>query len=193
VTQKRGNIIILAAPSGAGKSTLAHRLLKDIDRIRFSVSATTRPPRPGEQQGVDYHFLSPEAFRQKVDQGAFLEWEEFYNGTRYGTLRSDVENQRDKGYFVLLDIDVLGAGTIKRIYGAQALSIFIKPPSLEELERRLRERGTENEETLRSRLERAREELSYQNRFDCVVVNDDLETAYGELREHVLAFMKRSD
>ncbi len=112
---------------------MAHRLLRDFENIRFSVSATTRAPRPGETDGEDYYFLTDGEFREKIHHGEFLEWEEFYNGKRYGTLRSDVEKKRKEGYFILLDIDVLGAESIKKLYGDEALSIFLKPPSIEEL------------------------------------------------------------
>lgn len=188
----RGDIIILVAPSGSGKSTLANLLLEEFDNIRFSVSATTRSPRKGEKKGVNYHFLTHEEFQDKIDAGEFLEWEEFYNGNRYGTLRSDVENQRDKGYFVLLDIEVLGATRVKNMYGEDALSIFIKPPSLDELKKRLEMRGTETEESLQARLERAGEELTYAGRFDRVVVNDDLDEAYKQVRQAVTEFMTRN-
>jgi guanylate kinase len=141
---KRGKILILVAPSGGGKSTMTNRLLKDFDEIRFSVSATTRKPREGEKNGVHYFFLSREEFRKKADSGEFLEWEEFYNGTMYGTLRTVVENDLNKGYFVLLDIDVLGAKNVKEMYGDEALAIFITPPSIDVLKQRLIATGNRN-------------------------------------------------
>lgn len=189
LSKERGNIIILVAPSGSGKSTMARKLLNDFDNIRFSVSATTRPPRAGEQDGVDYYFLTREEFQTKIEKGDFLEWEEFYNGNRYGTLRSDVEKQLHSGYSVLLDIEVLGASNIKRIYKDEALAIFIKPPSLEVLRERLIKRGTETEKTLKERLKRAKKESEYENSFDIVVVNDDLETAYQEIHDAVADFI----
>ncbi|MEX2601636.1 MAG: guanylate kinase [Balneolaceae bacterium] len=192
MSNRRGDIIILVAPSGSGKSTLANLLLEEFENIRFSVSATTRPPRTGEKDGVNYHFLTHEKFQEKIDAGEFLEWEEFYNGNRYGTLRSDVENQRDKGYFVLLDIEVFGATRVKKMYGEEALSIFIKPPSLDELKKRLEARGTETEESLKTRLERAGEELTYASRFDRIVVNDDLDEAYRQVKLAVTEFMTRN-
>lgn len=185
---EKGKVIVLAAPSGAGKSTLAGRLMKEFDRLRFSVSATTRPPRSGEADGVDYYFLSPGSFDDKVEQGDFLEWEEFYNGTRYGTLRSDIESLLDQGYSVLLDVDVLGAESVKKIYGDRALVVFIAPPSMEVLEKRLRDRGTETPRQLETRIRRARKEMRWADRFDYRLVNDELEVAYGQLRSLVSRF-----
>lgn len=185
----RGKIIALVSPSGGGKSTMAKRLLRDFDKLKFSVSATTRPPRPGETDGVEYHFLSKQDFAEKVDQNEFLEWEEFYNGTRYGTLRSDVESELNKGYFILLDIDVLGALNIKQMYKEEALTLFIAPPSIEVLKERLIKRGTESADTLLVRLERAKKEIKYADQFDYVVVNDDLDTAYAKLKQAVNEFI----
>jgi guanylate kinase len=185
-----GKIIILVAPSGSGKTTMAERLLRDFEEIRFSVSATTRSPRKDEIHGTDYYFLSEEAFQQKVNSGEFLEWEEFYNGIRYGTLKSDVNRIRNNGFTVLLDIEVLGATNIKKIYGVEALAIFLKTPSLDVLRQRLKARGTETEESLNARLERAKEELKYEDRFDVTIVNDNLETAYSELKNVVGNFIR---
>jgi guanylate kinase len=186
---KKGKLIILVAPSGAGKSTLAKRLFQDFKELKFSVSATTRPPRDGEENGVHYHFLSEDEFQSKVDDKDFLEWEEFYGGKRYGTLRSEVDKRLKLGYFILLDVEVKGAVNINDIYGNECLSIFVKPPSLEVLKQRLIARGTENEETLALRLERAKEELTYADRFDRIIINDDLETAYSQIKQAVLEFM----
>jgi guanylate kinase len=187
---KRGKIIILVSPSGGGKTTMTHRLLNDFDEIKFSVSATTRKPRKGEKEGVHYYFISKDEFQQRIANNEFLEWEKFYNGTHYGTLRSVVENDLNKGYFVLLDIDVLGAKNIKELYGDDSLAVFISPPSLDVLEKRLKDRGTESEETLKSRIERAKKEMAYASHFDIVVVNDKLETAYSEIKEYVSSFIK---
>lgn len=186
---KEGKLIIIAAPSGSGKSTLAKMLFEDFDELKFSVSATTRSPREGERDGVHYHFLSKEEFQQKIDAEDFLEWEEFYNGTRYGTLRSEVDKKLKTGYFILLDIDVKGAVNVKQIYGDDCLSLFIQPPSLKVLKQRLESRGTENEYSLGLRLERASEELEYADRFDQIIINDDLDAAYAQLKHTVTEFM----
>ena len=189
--QEKGKVIILVAPSGGGKSTMAQRVLEAFDSVKFSVSATTRSPREGEKQGREYYFLTPEEFQERVDRGDFLEWEEFYNGIRYGTLRPDVERLRGEGYHVLLDIEVLGATNIKKIYRNQALAIFLKPPSLQVLRQRLAARGTETEKSLQARLERAEKELAYEDRFDVVIVNDELERAWEELRDVIKQFIGR--
>ncbi|MTI88157.1 MAG: guanylate kinase [Balneolaceae bacterium] len=186
---KEGKVIILVAPSGAGKTSMARRLFQDFEQLKFSVSATTRPPREGEVEGKHYHFISDNQFNQKIEEGDFLEWEEFYGGKKYGTLRSEVDIKLKSGYFVVLDIEVKGAINVKQVYGDKALSLFIKPPSLEVLKERLEARGTEDKETLKLRLERAKEELTYADRFDQVIINDDFETAYQEVRAAVVRFM----
>lgn len=186
-TQK-GKLIILVAPSGSGKTTIAKRLLKEFKKVKFSISATTRDPREGEQNGKDYFFLSPEKFDKKINDDCFLEWEEFYNGSRYGTLRSEVDKLIESGYFPLLDIEVKGALNVKKTYGSQSISIFIQPPSIEELKRRLVKRGTEDNASLATRLERAEKELRYAEKFDYVVTNDDLETAYKQVTTIVESF-----
>ncbi len=187
-----GNVIVLVAPSGSGKTTIARRLLQEIPRLRFSVSATTRPPRTGEKNNVDYHFISPAAFQDHIDRGDFLEWEEFYNGQRYGSLRPEIEKQLKKGYFILFDVEVKGALAIKRTFGERCLSIFIKPPSIEELRNRLRKRGSEDDKTLAERLERAKMELQYEKQFDVSVVNNDLETAYSQAKSLVESFINNT-
>lgn len=183
--------MVLVAPSGGGKSTMAKRLLNDFKNLRFSVSATTRSPREGEKNGVHYHFLSEEEFKKRIEKGDFLEWEEFYNGTLYGTLRSNVESELEKGYFILLDIDVLGALNVKKIFEDDVLSIFIQPPSIDVLKERLMKRGTEDNRTLETRISRAKKEMAYANRFDNVIINDDLETAYSQIKKLVTNFINQ--
>ncbi|MGK7369951.1 MAG: guanylate kinase [Candidatus Halalkalibacterium sp. M3_1C_030] len=188
-SDKEGKLIILVAPSGSGKTTIARKLLDEFSKIKFSVSATTRPPRNGEVNGEDYYFLNKEEFNKKIAENEFLEWEEFYNGSRYGTLRSEVDKLIESGYFPLLDIEVKGALNVKRQYGAKSVAIFIRPPSIEELKKRLVNRGSENNASLETRLERAEKELTYANEFDFVVINDDLETAYKQVTTIVESFI----
>lgn len=184
--------IIVTAPSGAGKTTLVRHLLDTDDRLAFSVSATTRRPRAHEEAGRDYHFLSTEGFREAVDTGRFLEWEEVYEGLCYGTLRSEVERLWADGKAVIFDIDVKGAVNLKEAFGDQALSVYIMPPSVDELKRRLAARGTESTESIERRADRYAEELAYADRFDRTLVNDDLETARAELAEMVGAFLEEN-
>lgn len=184
-----GKLIILVAPSGSGKTTIARKLLDDFSKVRFSVSATTRPPREGEVDGKDYHFLTKAEFNRKIEENEFLEWEEFYNGSRYGTLRSEVDKLIESGYLPLLDIEVKGALNVKRQYGAGSVAIFIRPPSVEELKRRLINRGSEDNASLETRLERAEKELRYANEFDFVVINDELDTAYKQVTTIVESFI----
>ncbi len=184
----RRKIVVLTAPSGAGKTTIARRVLAAFPEMRFSVSVTTRPPRPYEQDGVHYFFITEEAFRRRLAEGDLLEYEEVYPGRFYGTLRSAVEAASSEAP-VLLDIEVNGAVNVKNAFGDEALALFIRPPSLEVLAERLRLRATETEETLRHRLERARMEMAQANRFDAVVVNDDLEEAVAETLRLVRSFL----
>ena len=185
---KKGKLIVLVAPSGSGKSTIANMLLEEFDRIRFSTSATTRSPRNGEKNGREYYFLSDEEFDKLIENGGFLEYES-YGGNRYGTLRSEVDKLLESGYFPLLDIEVKGASNIKKMYGSDCISIFIKPPSLEELERRLANRNADSPKSIEKRLEIAREELTYADRFDYTVVNDKLPEAYREVKEIITNFI----
>lgn len=177
-----GKVVVLTAPSGAGKTTIAKKLLNELSWLRFSVSATTRAPRAHEVHGRDYYFLSNETFDSYIEEGQFLEWEEFYKGTRYGTLRSSVEEKLQNGFFVLFDVEVKGAVSLKNVYGAHCLSLFIKPPDLQTLRSRLLSRGTESEKTLQTRMQRAEMELQQAQKFDHVITNDDFETAYARVR-----------
>lgn len=185
---KRGKVIVLVAPSGAGKTTLAQRLLADYPQIKFSVSATTRPPRKGEKNGESYYFLSADEFDQKIQDDQFLEWE-YYGGERYGTLQSEVDKLVESGYLPLLDIEVKGALNVQQMYQSDAVSIFVEPPSLEVLQTRLQKRGSETVSSLRKRLERAKEEMSFAHRFDYAVINDDLDTAYEEIQAIIKPFI----
>jgi guanylate kinase len=185
----KDKIIILVSPSGGGKSTIAKRLFADFENLKFSVSATTRAPREGEIDGTHYHYLSHDEFNNRIENSDFLEWEEFYGGNRYGTLRSEVDKKLNSGYFILLDIEIKGALNVKKIYGDESLGIFIQPPSFEVLKQRLIDRGTESEDSLQLRLERAKEELTYADQFDQIIINDDLERAYKEVNEAVSKFM----
>lgn len=181
-------IVVLTAPSGAGKTTLARHLLEAVPGLRFSVSATTRAPRDGERDGIDYFFLGEDDFRARVERGEFIEFEEVYPGTFYGTLRAELERIAASGA-ALLDIDVKGALNVKRLYGDHALTIFVQPPSLAVLAERLQGRRTENDASLAARLERARAELEYATEFDAVVLNDDLARATAETEALVRTFL----
>ena len=187
---KKGKLIIFSAPSGSGKTTLVRHLLAQNIPFGFSVSATSRLPRGAEQDGVDYYFLSETEFREKIAQNAFLEYEEVYSGTFYGTLRSEVERMWDAGKHVLFDIDVVGGLNIKKQFPKECLALFVQPPSIEELEKRLRGRETDSEEIIQQRLDKATEELAYAPQFDRVIVNDDLETAQQEVRKAIEQFLE---
>lgn len=185
-----GKLIIFSAPSGSGKTTIVHRLMGLVEGLEFSVSATSRSPRGVEQNGKDYYFLSGEEFDQKIADDAFVEWEEVYAGTKYGTLRSELERIWAKGHTILFDVDVKGGVRLKDIFGTQALSIFIMPPSIEELRNRLVGRATDSPEKIEQRVAKAGEELTYAERFDLVVVNDNLEEAVEGVRKAVEEFIK---
>ncbi len=184
-----GKLIIFSAPSGSGKTTIVRELLKRFPRLEFSISATSRAPRGAERNGVDYYFLSPREFRQAIDEQRFVEWEEVYTGTYYGTLRSELERIWGKGNTILFDVDVLGGINLKRIFGADACSVFIMPPSVEELERRLNERGTDTPEVIAKRVAKAEFELTKAPEFDHVIVNDDLGDAVKQVEEIVRRFL----
>ncbi len=173
------HLIVISAPSGAGKTTVARHLLSRFPQLRFSVSATTRPRRPGEVDGRDYFFLSREQFEAALRAGELVEYEEIF-GHLYGTLRSQVDEALRRGEFLLFDVDVKGALSLRRAYPEETFLLYIAPPSLQELERRLRQRGTETEEQIRQRMERARLELSYQDAFDVVIRNERLEETLAQ-------------
>lgn len=189
--EKTGKLIIFCAPSGSGKSTLVQWLMSTHPELRlaFSISCTSRSPRGAERHGVEYFFLSPEAFKEKIAQGEFLEYEEVYHDRFYGTLKSQVENQTAQGENVIFDVDVKGGCNIKAYYGQRAMSIFIQPPSLEVLRERLTSRGTDSPEAIEERLAKASYELSFAPRFDHIVVNDDLEKAKAAVLQLVTAFL----
>lgn len=182
-----GKLIIISAPSGTGKSTIIATLMRQAPELRlsFSISATSRSPREGEQDGREYYFLSPAEFRSRIEGNLFLEWEEVYQDKYYGTLRSEVERIFSDGGNVIFDIDCVGALNIKRAYGADALTIFITPPSLTELERRLRGRATDSEAVIAERLAKAQQEMSFAPQFDVVLVNDDLEQCVQAVTESI--------
>ena len=186
-----GKLIIISAPSGTGKSTLITRLLAEHPelRLRFSVSATSRPPRGEEQHGVEYYFFSPEEFEAGIKRGDFLEYEEVYPGRYYGTLRSEVDRRIASGDRVIFDVDCIGGLNIKKGYGHEALSIFIEPPSIDELRRRLIGRSTDSPEVIEERVAKAAEELTYASRFDHVLTNDNLERCYREFYQLINAFL----
>ncbi len=171
---KQGKLIIFSAPSGSGKSTIISAVLQKEFNLEFSISATSRAPRGEEKNGKEYYFLSTQEFQEKIKNDELIEWEEVYPGTYYGTLKSEVERITAKGSNIIFDLDVIGGLNIKKLYGSKALAIFIQPPSLEELKRRLTNRGTDSPEKIAERLAKAEEELSYADRFDTVIINDDL-------------------
>ena len=186
---KEGKAIKFSAPSGSGKSTIINYLLRQNLTLHFSISATSRAPRGTEKDGVEYFFMSPEDFRRKIDNGEFLEYEEVYKDKFYGTLKAQVESMLAKGDNVIFDVDVVGGCNIKHYFGSRALSVFIQPPSVDELRRRLVQRATDAPEVIESRLAKARFELGYADRFDVVIINDDLEKAEAEALEKIKSFL----
>lgn len=182
-------VIIFSAPSGSGKTTLVKHSLEKFEQLQFSISATTRSPRGEEQHGSDYYFLTPEEFREKISKEAFVEFEEVYTDKFYGTLKEEVKRIWDSNKIVIFDVDVKGGVALKKIFGNQALSIFIAPPSIEELERRLVLRATDSLDTIKTRVEKAEEELVFKTKFDKVVINDNLESAKENLESILHAFI----
>ncbi len=185
-----GKVLIFSAPSGAGKSTVVGHLLGLHPEFEFSISATSRPPRGTERDGVEYYFISAEKFRELIAQDAFVEHEEVYHDRFYGTLKSEVERIWAKGHVILFDVDVKGGANLKRYFGDAALSILILPPSMEELERRLRGRGTDSEDAIRERLGKAGSEIEFaRGKFDREIVNDVLEDTFAEAEQIVNGFL----
>lgn len=185
----KGKLVIISAPSGAGKTTIVKYIMEKNRALGFSVSATSRAPRAGESDGVDYHFLTVDDFTKKIDQGLFVEWEEVYPGQYYGTLLSEIERLRSMGKHLVFDVDVKGGINLKRKFGNDAISLFIMPPSVKELESRLRLRGKESEEKIRMRVEKAAIELTDSALFDFIVVNDNLTQAQDQALDIINAFL----
>ena len=187
----KGKLIIVSAPSGSGKSTIVQWLMQEHPELQlyFSISCTSRAPRGTERDGVEYFFLTPEQFRAKIENDEFLEYEEVYDNCFYGTLKQQVERQRDAGQNVVFDVDVKGGVNIKKYYGSEAMSLFIQPPSVDELRRRLEGRGTDSAEAIEQRLAKAAYELTFAPQFDHVVINDNLETAKQETLTLIETFL----
>ena len=191
----KGKMLIVSAPSGSGKSTIVQWLMQEHPELKlyFSISCTSRAPRGTEQDGVEYFFLSPEEFKAKIQNNEFLEYEEVYENRFYGTLKAQVERQRLAGQNVVFDVDVKGGVNIKKYYGDDALSVFIQPPSVEELRRRLVGRGTDTPEAIEQRLAKAEYELTFANQFDTIIVNDDLELAKQHTLQVVSSFLGQTE
>ena len=187
---KEGKIIIFSAPSGAGKTTIVRHLLSKNNDFAFSVSATSRKPRGNEVNGIDYFFITAGEFKEKIANDEFLEWQEVYPDNFYGSLKSEVEKILKNGKNILFDVDVVGGSNIKKYYGERALALFIQPPSITELEKRLIARSTDNKEVIRERMEKAARELAYSYLFDVIIVNDTLEHALQEAEDQVKAFLE---
>jgi guanylate kinase len=190
--REKGKLIIFSAPSGAGKTTLVKHVMSQVDNLTFSVSACSRKKRVGEIDGKDYYFLTVEEFKKKIAAGEFIEWEEVYPDHFYGTLYSEVENKRNRGLHVVFDVDVKGGMNIKKIFGDEALAIFIKPPSVDVLKERLLKRGTDSPEDIGTRVEKAEYELTFAKHFDVVIVNDDLKRAQQETVSAIHEFLLKN-
>ena len=190
---KQGKLIIFSAPSGSGKTTLVHYLLQHPElNLAFSVSAASRDKRPNEIDGKDYYFISPETFKQKIKNNEFVEWEEVYKNNFYGTLKTEVARLLNEGKNVIFDIDVKGGLNIKKQYPDNSLAIFVQPPSVSELKKRLQSRQTETPEKIQMRIEKADEEMQYAKDFDVIIINDDLEKAKNEAYKIVKSFIEKS-
>ena len=187
----KNKVLIFSAPSGSGKSTIVNHILGLHPEIEFSISATSRPPRGKEQDGVEYYFLSVEEFRRRIEADLFVEFEQVYEGRYYGTLKSEVQRIWDKGHVIIFDVDVKGGVNLKKYFGEKALSVFIQAPSVEELPRRLVARRTDTPEAIAERVAKAAEEMTYAPQFDVVLVNDKLDVAYAEAEALVDNFLKK--
>ncbi len=184
-----GKLIILSAPSGAGKSTIIEHLLNKDFKLEFSISACTRKPRGKEKHGVEYYFLTPEDFKNRISKNEFLEWEEVYEDHFYGTLKSEIDRIFTKGNNVIFDIDIAGGLNIKKQYGEKAISIFIMPPSVKELENRLLKRGTDSKENIKKRIDKAKFEISFANKFDITIVNENIKDAVTQTEKSLSNFL----
>ena len=187
----KGKLVIISAPSGAGKTTIVRHLLDSRVNLSFSISATTRPSRSNESDGVDYYFLSVSEFRKKIENKEFIEWEEVYKDLLYGTLKSEVDRIRTKGHHVLFDVDARGGLNLKKIFATDSIAIFLMPPSVEELKTRLVNRATDSAEKIRMRVEKAKEEIKLANQFDIIVNNNQLDRAKKEALKIVSSFLER--
>lgn len=185
-----GKLVLFCGPSGSGKTTIVHHLLKTDPRLSFSVSATTRPQRENETDGIDYHFISVEEFRKRIDGDEFIEWEEVYTGRYYGTLNSEVNKIWENGKVPIFDVDVEGGLKIKEKFGSRLLAVFVRPPSIEELRKRLTARNSETPESFKARIEKSEHELSYAFRFNKFIVNDNLKFALKEAQIIVNDFLE---
>lgn len=183
-------VIIFSAPSGSGKSTIVSHILKLHPEMEFSVSATSRAPRGQERNGIEYHFFTTDEFRKMIAEDKFVEYEEVYAGSFYGTLKSEVQRIWDKGHVIIFDVDVKGGVNLKKYFGDKALSVFIQAPSVEELRKRLIARGTDSAEAIAKRVAKASEEMTYADKFDYILVNDDLQKAYAEAEKVVDDFLQ---
>lgn len=192
-SEEKGRVVIVSAPSGAGKTTVVKHLLGAGLNLVFSVSACSRPPRSHEINGKDYYFLSVEEFRKKISEKAFVEWEQVYPGKYYGTLKQEVMRIWEEHHHILFDVDVKGGMNLKHYFGDRALAIFVMPPSLEELERRLRTRSTDPESSIRERIQKASLEMTYASQFDYTLINDRLEAALNEAEQLVSRFLREKD
>ena len=190
IIRMSNKVIIFSAPSGSGKSTIVSHILKLHPEMEFSVSATSRAPRGQERNGIEYHFFTADEFRKMIAEDKFVEYEEVYAGSFYGTLKSEVQRIWDKGHVIIFDVDVKGGVNLKKYFGEKALSVFIQAPSVEELRKRLVARGTDSAEAIAKRVAKASEEMTYADKFDYILVNDDLQKAYAEAEKVVDNFLQ---